>query len=258
MFSVMGSEASGVADKRAAPRVALVTGAGGGIGGAIARRLSADGFAVAMVDVDGTAVEAAAHGLPGASPFVCDVSDAGAVELLASAVQQQLGSPWLLVNAAGVFFTHLVPELAESDWDRTIDVNLKGPFLTCRALLPGMIAAGSGCIINVASTAGLRGGHDRAAYCASKAGLVMLTRSLALDHGAAGVRVNCVCPGLIDTVMADWITSRPEALEQWRQRVPAQRIGKPEDIAAMVSFLASPDADYVHGSVLLVDGGVSA
>jgi 3-oxoacyl-[acyl-carrier protein] reductase len=257
MFLPMVAPAAEAA-KTAGPRVALVTGAGGGIGAGIARRLSADGFAVALVDVDARAVEAAAQGLAAAVPFVCDVSDAHAVAVLHGAVQQRLGAPWLLVNAAGVFFTHRVPELDESDWDRTIDVNLKGPFLTCRALLPGMIAAGSGCIINVASTAGLRGGHDRAAYCASKAGLVMFSRSLALDHGADGVRINCVCPGLIDTAMADWITSRPEALEQWRQRVPAQRIGQPEDIASMVSFLASPGADYVHGTVLLVDGGVSA
>jgi NAD(P)-dependent dehydrogenase (short-subunit alcohol dehydrogenase family) len=173
-------------------------------------------------------------------------------------VEQQLGAPWLLVNAAGVFFVHRVPDLDEEGWDRTIDVNLKGPFLTCRALLPSMLEARSGCIINVASTAGLRGGHDRAAYCASKAGLVMFTRSLALDHGADGVRINCVCPGLIDTPMADWITSRPQALEQWRQGVPAQRIGVPDDIAGVVAFLASPDADYVHGAVMLVDGGVSA
>ncbi|MGH7666028.1 MAG: SDR family NAD(P)-dependent oxidoreductase [Candidatus Dormibacteria bacterium] len=239
-------------------KVAVVTGAAGGIGAAIVRRLSSDGFVVALIDVDARAVEEAARGLERAAPFVCDVSDAKAVELLRVDVEERLGRPWLLVNAAGVFFTHQVPELSETDWDRTIDVNLKGPFLTCRALLPTMIAAGSGCIVNVASTAGLRGGHDRAAYCASKAGLVMFSRSLALDHGSDGVRINCVCPGLIDTPMADWITSRPVALEQWRQHVPAQRMGRPDDIAAMVSFLASPDADYVHGSVLLVDGGVSA
>lgn len=240
------------------PRVALVTGAGGGIGAAIARRLSRDGFTVALVDVDRQGVEAAARDLPTAAAFVCDVSDAGAVGELRSRVEQQLGAPWLLVNAAGVFFVHRVPDLDEAGWDRTIDVNLKGPFLTCRALLPSMLEAKSGCIINVASTAGLRGGHDRAAYCASKAGLVMFTRSLALDHGADGVRINCVCPGLIDTPMADWITSRPQALEQWRQGVPAQRIGVPDDIAGVVAFLASPAADYVQGAVMLVDGGVSA
>lgn len=254
----MAVQLPGLAARAAGPRVALVTGAGGGIGSAIARRLSADGFVVALVDVNAEAVEEAAEGLPKSAPFVCDVSDAHAVGQLRAAVEQQLGPPWLLVNAAGVFFIHRVPDLEEADWDRTIDVNLKGPFLTCRALLPGMLAAGSGCIVNVASTAGLRGGNDRAAYCASKAGLVMFTRSLSLDHGADGVRINCVCPGLIETDMADWITSRPEALEQWRQRVPAQRIGIPEDIAAMVSFLASPDADYVHGAVLVVDGGIGA
>ncbi|MFZ0994621.1 MAG: SDR family NAD(P)-dependent oxidoreductase [Candidatus Dormiibacterota bacterium] len=254
----MAVQPAGSAIETSGPRVALVTGAGGGIGAAIARRLSRDGFTVALVDVDRQGVEAAARDLPTAAAFVCDVSDAGAVGELRSRVEQQLGAPWLLVNAAGVFFVHRVPDLDEAGWDRTIDVNLKGPFLTCRALLPSMLEAKSGCIINVASTAGLRGGHDRAAYCASKAGLVMFTRSLALDHGADGVRINCVCPGLIDTPMADWITSRPQALEQWRQGVPAQRIGVPDDIAAVVAFLASPAADYVQGAVMLVDGGVSA
>ncbi|MGP8250088.1 MAG: SDR family NAD(P)-dependent oxidoreductase [Candidatus Dormibacteria bacterium] len=254
----MAVQPAGSAIETSGPRVALVTGAGGGIGAAIARRLSRDGFTVALVDVDRQGVEAAARDLPTAAAFVCDVSDAGAVGELRSRVEQQLGAPWLLVNAAGVFFVHRVPDLDEAGWDRTIDVNLKGPFLTCRALLPSMLEAKSGCIINVASTAGLRGGHDRAAYCASKAGLVMFTRSLALDHGADGVRINCVCPGLIDTPMADWITSRPQALEQWRQGVPAQRIGVPDDIAGVVAFLASPAADYVQGAVMLVDGGVSA
>ena len=239
-------------------RVALVTGAGGGIGSAITRRLAAEGFAIVAVDLDLEAVQQATNDLPGTRAWQADVSDAGAVADLSQAVVAAMGAPWLLVNAAGVFFTHRLPDLTEEAWDRIIDVNLKGPFLTSREFLPPMIAAGSGCIVNVASTAGLRGGHDRAAYCASKAGLVMLTRSLALDHGKDGIRVNCVCPGLIDTPMADWITSRPEALENWRRQVPAQRMGRPDDIAAMVSFLASSDADYVHGAVLLVDGGVSA
>lgn len=241
-----------------AGRVAVVTGAGGGIGAAVAGRLAADGFRVAGVDLDLDSARAALAELAGATAFHCDVSNAESVSRLGQAVAQTMGIPWLVVNAAGVFFTHHVPELSEEAWDETIDVNLKGPFLICRQFLPAMIAAGSGCVVNVASTAGLRGGHARAAYCASKAGLVMLTRSLALDHGRDGIRINCVCPGLIDTPMADWITSRPEALESWRRSVPAQRIGKPDDIAAMVSFLASPQADYVHGAVLLVDGGVSA
>ena len=238
--------------------LALVTGAAGGIGNAIVARLSADGFSVAAVDSQPEGEAQRSSGAAEVSWFPCDVSSADEVAQLRAAVNAQMGPPTLVVNAAGVFFTHRVPDLTEADWDRTIDVNLKGPFLICRAFLPDMVALGSGNIVNIASTAGLRGGRERAAYCASKAGLVMFTRSLALDHGRDGIRVNCVCPGLIETSMADWITSRPDALEAWRQQVPAGRIGQPSDIAAMVGFLASPAADYVHGAVLLVDGGVSA
>jgi len=156
---------------------------------------------------------------------------------------------------AGVFFEHRITELSVEDWDLTLDTNLKGTFLTCKTFLPAMIAAGSGTIVNIASTAGLRGGHTRAAYCAAKAGVVNLSRSLAIDHGGDGVRVCCVCPGLIDTPMADWITSRPDALAEWEQSIPARRIGTADDIAGAVSFLASADADYMHGAVVVVDGG---
>jgi meso-butanediol dehydrogenase/(S,S)-butanediol dehydrogenase/diacetyl reductase len=121
-----------------------------------------------------------------------------------------------------------------------------------------MIAAGSGCIVNIASTAGIRGGLKRAAYCAAKAGVVNLSRSLALDHGGDGVRVGCVCPGLIETPMADWITSRPDALREWEASLPAHRIGTVHDVSAAVSFLASDAASYTHGAVLVVDGGVTA
>jgi meso-butanediol dehydrogenase / (S,S)-butanediol dehydrogenase / diacetyl reductase len=133
-----------------------------------------------------------------------------------------------------------------------------GTFLTCRAFLPAMIDAGQGCIVNIASVAGLRAGHRRAVYNASKAAVVLFTRCLALDHGPQGVRVNCICPGLIDTPMADWITSRPQALHDWEQSIPARRIGTPADIAAAVSWLASDAAGYLHGSVLTVDGGDAA
>jgi len=173
-------------------------------------------------------------------------------------VTARLGAPSLLVNVAGVFFEHRITELATDDWDLILDTNLKGTFLTCKAFLPAMIEAGSGCIVNIASTAGIRGGHTRAAYCAAKAGVVNLTRSLALDHGGDGVRVCCVCPGLIDTTMADWITSRPDALREFEEGVPARRIGTVADLAGAVSFLASADASYAHGTVLVVDGGVTA
>ncbi len=225
---------------------AVVTGAAGAIGAAVAGRLARDGFAVAGADV----ADGADHR--------CDVRSEADVLRLRDEVTARHGPPWLLVNVAGVFFEHRITELAEDDWDLILDTNLKGTFLTCKTFLPAMIAAGSGCIVNVASTAGLRGGHTRAAYCAAKAGVVNLTRSLALDHGGDGVRICCVCPGLIDTPMADWITSRPDALREFEAQVPARRIGTVDDIAGAVSFLASDDASYAHGSVLVVDGGVTA
>jgi len=227
-------------------RVAVVTGAAGGIGAAIAARLAADGFAVAGADV----ADGADHR--------CDVRSEADVKRLRDEVTARLGAPSLLVNVAGVFFEHRITELAVDDWDLILDTNLKGTFLTCKTFLPAMIEAGSGCIVNIASTAGIRGGHTRAAYCAAKAGVVNLTRSLALDHGGDGVRICCVCPGLIDTPMADWITSRPDALREFEEGVPARRIGTVSDIAGAVSFLASADASYAHGSVLVVDGGVTA
>jgi len=227
-------------------RVAVVTGAAGGIGAAVVARLAEDGFAVAGADV----ADGADHR--------CDVRSEADVMRLRDEVTARLGAPSLLVNVAGVFFEHRITELATDDWDLILDTNLKGTFLTCKAFLPAMIEAGSGCIVNIASTAGIRGGHTRAAYCAAKAGVVNLTRSLALDHGGDGVRVCCVCPGLIDTTMADWITSRPDALREFEEGVPARRIGTVADIAGAVSFLASADASYAHGTVLVVDGGVTA
>ena len=227
-------------------RVAVVTGAAGAIGVAIAARLAGEGFAVAGADV----ADGADHR--------CDVRSEADVKRLRDEVTARLGAPSLLVNVAGVFFEHRITELAADDWDLILDTNLKGTFLTCKTFLPAMIEAGSGCIVNIASTAGIRGGHTRAAYCAAKAGVVNLTRSLALDHGGDGVRVCCVCPGLIDTPMADWITSRPDALREFEADVPARRIGTVDDIAGAVSFLASADASYTHGCVLVVDGGVTA
>jgi NAD(P)-dependent dehydrogenase (short-subunit alcohol dehydrogenase family) len=238
--------------------VAVVTGAAGGIGGAVARRLGADGYRVACVDIS-PAVGAVADELETARAFRCDVRSTEDVGRLQSEVTEWAGGGIrLLVNAAGVFFRHRVTELSDEDWDLLIGVNLTGPFRTCRAFLPGMIAAGTGAIINVASTAGLRGGRDRAGYSASKGGLVLFTRSLALEHGKDGVRVNCLCPGLIDTEMADWIRDDPENLKRFEAGLPAGRMGTPEEMAATISFLASPAASYFHGAVLVADGGGSA
>ena len=229
-----------------AGRAAVVTGAAGAIGVAIADRLEADGLRVARSDL-GPAAE-----------YPCDVRREDDVIGLRESVQERLGAPWLLVNVAGVFFEHDVPDTTEEQFDLIVDTNLKGTFLTCKAFLPAMLAAGDGCIVNIASTAGIRGGHRRAVYNASKGGVVLLTRSLALDHAPAGVRINCVCPGLIDTPMADWIRLDPPELAAFERGSPARRMGTPQEIAGAVSFLASEDAAYMHGAVMVVDGGTTA
>jgi NAD(P)-dependent dehydrogenase (short-subunit alcohol dehydrogenase family) len=239
-------------------RAAVVTGAAGGIGAAICRRLAAEGLAVACLDVRAEDAKRIAGELPAARAYAVDVRDPESVHQAGQQVRADLGAPWLLVNAAGVFSIQRVTELAEQEWDRILDTNLKGPFLTCREFLPAMIEARDGCIVNVASTAGVRGGRRRAAYCASKGGLVLLTRSLAIDHGSDGVRVNCLCPGLIDTEMADWIRHDEEALSRWASSIPARRMGTPEEIADGVAFLASGGASYLHGAVLMMDGGGTA
>jgi len=241
-----------------ANRVALVTGAGGAIGAAVGQRLARDGFHIACCDLELAVAERTAAEMENSRAFACDIRDEHQVCELRDAVRREMGDPWLLVNVAGVFFEHLIPELSEEGWDLIIDVNLKGTFLTCKTFLPAMIAARSGCIVNVGSTLGIRGAETRAAYCASKGGVVMLSRALALDHARDGVRVNCVCPGVVDTPMARWLTSDADVLEAWRAGVPAGRIGRPDDVAGAVSFLASTDADYVHGALLVIDGAATA
>jgi NAD(P)-dependent dehydrogenase (short-subunit alcohol dehydrogenase family) len=248
---------------------AVVTGAAGGIGAAICRALAEVGYAVGCLDFDEAGAAAVAAELQDAAQKAgkigvravgvgVDIRQAESVRAAADVVRGALGEPDLLVNAAGVFSVQRLPDLAEDEWDRMIGTNLKGPFLTCREFLPAMIKAHQGCIINIASTAGVRGGRERAAYCASKGGLVLLTRSLAIDHGPDGVRVLCVCPGLIDTPMADWIRHDQEKLDGWASGLPARRMGTPEEIAEVVAFAASPAARYMQGAVLMVDGGGTA
>jgi NAD(P)-dependent dehydrogenase (short-subunit alcohol dehydrogenase family) len=239
-------------------RIAVVTGAAGGIGAAVCRRLANDGFVIACLDSREEAAQQVALELPGSRGYRADVRDPASVHEAAERIRHDLGDPWLLVNAAGVFSVQRITDLDEGEWDRILETNLKGPFLTCREFLPPMVGSGDGCIVNIASTAGVRGGRLRAAYSASKGGLVLLTRSLAIDHGPDGVRVNCLCPGLIDTDMADWIRHDEKALAQWASGIPAGRIGTPEEIADSVAFLASASGTYLQGAVLMVDGGVTA
>jgi len=238
--------------------VALVTGAAGGIGSAVVARLLRDGFRIGALDVDAAGLDRLAERSSDVLPLVADITDEAAVRTAVRTLTERWGPPAAAVNVAGFFDRHRVPELGLADWNRFLAVNATGPFLVCREVLPAMIAAGAGTIVNVASTAGLRGGHDRAAYCAAKGALVQFSRSLAIDHGSDGVRVNVVAPGLIDTDMADWIRHDPPALAAFEAGLPAGRMGTTDEVAETVAFLVSPASAYMTGSVLVVDGGSSA
>jgi len=236
-------------------KIALITGAGGGIGAGIAETLAADGFTVICVDKDAKKVGEVSAGIPGSHWYAVDISKESEVLALKQKLSESVGDPTHLVNSAGVFFEHSLLTLEEDDFDLIMDVNIKGMFFMCKIFIPAMVAAGKGNVINIASTAGLRGGRNRPIYSASKGAVVLFSRSIAIDFGAKGVRVNCIAPGLIDTPMASWISNDKEALAKWEKTVPAQRIGTAEDIGKAVSYLASDNSSFVFGETLVVDGG---
>jgi NAD(P)-dependent dehydrogenase (short-subunit alcohol dehydrogenase family) len=247
-------------------KLAVVTGAASGIGRATALRLAADGYALALVDVDETGLEATVervrHARSVAERFVLDVTNAHQVGLVVSRIATSLDVPALLVNVAGVGVAATVPETSDADWDRVIGINLTGPFLLTRAVLPLMLDRGCGVVINVASTAALVGIRARAAYCASKAGLLGLTRAIAADHGGQGIRCVAICPGTVET---EWIekilASAPDpvaARARMAERQLDGRLGTPEEIAATIAFVASQDGRFFNGSAVVVDGGMTA
>src|SRR5207245_6112359 len=168
----------------------------------------------------------------------------------------------ILFNNAGVFFPHTVPDCPEEEWDLTLDVNLKGTYLMSKYALPAMIAAGRGVIINNSSGWGLVGGDSAAAYCASKGGVVLLTKAMAIDHGRQGIRVNCICPGDVETPMLPEDARRRglswEAYLAGATNRPLGRIGQPEEIARAALFLASDESSFMTGAALAVDGGGTA
>lgn len=251
---------SAAAPGRLASRVALVTGAGGGIGGAIARRLAADGAAVALMDLPAAqaALAAAAAGLREAGARCAlatgDVADADSLRDAIAALEAALGPIDCLVNNAGLT-GHIAPvvRMNPEGWTRELAVNLTGPFLTTQAVLPGMVARGWGRIVNISSGAALGGLYNQAGYSASKSGLLGLTRNVALEHARHGITCNAVLPGLIGTPA---VLGMPAAvLADAVALTPARRTGRPEEIAAMVAFLCSDDAAFVNGAEIPVDGG---
>jgi len=234
---------------------AVVTGSTRGIGRAVAQALADAGARVAVVgrDVEKASAVAAQIGHD-AVGFACDVSDTAQVAQLIGDVEKAFGGIDILVNNAGITRDNLVMRLKDEDWDDVLNANLRGAFAAIRAASRGMMKKRSGRIINMASVVGLNGNKGQANYAASKAGLIALTKSVAKELGSRSILVNAIAPGFIETEMTDAMT--PEARAALNGLIPLERLGKPEDIAAAVVFLASDHASYITGQVLVVDGGM--
>jgi NAD(P)-dependent dehydrogenase (short-subunit alcohol dehydrogenase family) len=236
--------------------VAVVTGGGSGIGLATCAQLAKDGFSVAALDVQPAAAAGTA-----ALALRCDITNESDITDCVTTVLRQLGGIDVLVNNAGITGSRQATRCHETpveEWDKVHAVNVRGPFLCSRAVLPSMIARGSGHIITIASVAGLVAFPGRCAYTASKGAALMLTRSIAVDYAAAGIRANAVCPGMVYTPMTSWRLDQPELRADVETRIPAGRVAAPEEIAEAVALLASGRLSYMTGHPLVIDGGWSA
>jgi NAD(P)-dependent dehydrogenase (short-subunit alcohol dehydrogenase family) len=242
----------------AAPqKVALVTGAARGIGLATAQRFLAEGWRVALLDIDGDTLERTHAGL--ARPhdtlaIACDVADPDGVAAALASVAKRFGRLDALVNNAGIAIFKPILEVSYADWSRVLAVNLTGPFLCTQAAAPLMRDSGGGAIVNVSSISGLRASTLRAAYGTSKAGLAHLTKQQAAELAALGIRVNAVAPGPVDTAMAKAVHT-PEIRADYHDHMPLNRYGLESELAEAIFFLCSERASYITGQVLAVDGG---
>jgi NAD(P)-dependent dehydrogenase (short-subunit alcohol dehydrogenase family) len=245
-------------------RVALITGAASGIGAACAQRFADEGATIAGVDLQkplGDSFDRVQARAP-RSTFRegVDVRDESAVEAAVAAAIDAFGHIDVLVNAAGVGGGGPAHELSVEDWDRVVDINLKGSFLVAKHVLKQMVARGSGNIVHLASVEGLEGMSGSLPYNASKGGVVLMTKNMACDYGSLGIRVNCLCPGLIETPLTaplgiDALRPVRDQMKSWHL---LDRLGKPEEVAACALFLASDEASFVTGHALVVDGGWTA
>jgi 3-oxoacyl-[acyl-carrier protein] reductase len=247
---------------RLAERVAIVTGAASGIGRAMAERFAAEGAAVLVADVTveaGAAVAAGIRSAGGRAEYRrTDVSREADVQAMVDGAVERFGRLDVLANNAGVGRFVPFEGLEPAEWDRIFAVNLRAMYLACRAALPHLRTSGRAAILNVASQSGLQAQAMNEAYCASKAGVILLTRSLARELAPAGIRVNCICPGGTDTPLLRAFSRTITSAESTPPRPPLGRFARPEEIAAAALFLVSDEASYVTGVALPVDGGATA
>ena len=241
-------------------KVALVTGAGRGIGRAITLGLARAGACVAANDVDPATAEQTAAALAAegfdVAPFPADVADQPAVKAMLAAVLARWGRLDILVNNAGVEPHGSLLDFPLADWQRTLDVNLTGPFLTSQAAARAMKDQGGGVIVNISSIAGRAAGlRHRAAYVASKTGLIGFTRECAREFAAYNIRVNAVCPGVIITEMTAHLRQNEQMMKKWMEDIPQARLGEPDDVVGLVVFLCTDAARYITGQAINVDGG---
>jgi NAD(P)-dependent dehydrogenase (short-subunit alcohol dehydrogenase family) len=246
--------------RESAGQVVLVTGAGRGIGRAVAETFAAQGARVAVNDLTPVNLDPAVQAIRTqggeARAFLADVASKQAVQAMVEQVCQTYGRIDVLINNAGVEPHASLLTLDEWDWDRTLAVNLKGPFLLMQSVARVMAEQGGGCVVNVASIAGRAHGlKDRSAYVASKLGLIGLTREAARELAPYNIRVNAVCPGVIETEMTADLRQNPEMMQRWLADIPQGRLGQAQDVVGVVLFLCSPAASYLTGQAINVDGG---
>jgi meso-butanediol dehydrogenase/(S,S)-butanediol dehydrogenase/diacetyl reductase len=248
------------ADLNAPRRVVVIAGGASGIGAACSARFAAAGDRVVVLDI----ADPSGHSLPeGASSLRVDVRDSAACDAAIDGVVAEHSGVGVLVNAAGVITRATALETTDEEWHRQFAVNVDGTFFLSRAVTRAMVAGGGGAIVNIASMWGTVGGTGHAAYCAAKGAVVQLTRAMALDHARAGVRVNAVCPGEVDTPMLRAggraaALSDAEIAALGSSSIPLGRVASPDEIASVIEFLASPAASYMTGAIVAVDAGCTA
>ncbi|HUE54961.1 MAG TPA: SDR family oxidoreductase [Candidatus Udaeobacter sp.] len=251
---------------RLSDKVALITGGGTGIGRAIALAFAREGAGVAVAGRRLEKLREVAREIEkqggGGLAMECDVTRGAEVARAVRGTAERFGRLNVLVNSAGALHVSTIEGISEGEWDRLMTVNIKGPFLTSRAVLPEFRKCGGGAIVNIGSVLGLVAVKDRAAYCASKGGVTLLTKAMALDHAHEKIRVNCICPSIVETELVKGVFNESEQGQALRKAriatIPLGRIGRPEDVAEMAVFLASEESSWLTGAAIPLDGGLTA